>query len=205
MATLGATDAFAARFDALVRDLLDVTRIAAGRLRLDMRNVDVTSVAREVVERFSDEAARAGSTLELRDRGSLLLRGDRARIDQVLTNLIGNAVKYGAGKPIKVSIRAEGSCAEAGVAKGARTDGRELPRAEAAGAVTGAAHGVRERALPEYWRMLAAQDGYLHDAGQSVHTALGFLPNACTASSAKTRSLSRSYRLRPEKRRPELR
>jgi signal transduction histidine kinase len=100
--------AFAARFDALVRDLLDVTRIAAGRLRLDLRDVDVTGVAREVIERFSDEAARVSSSLELRDRGPLVLRCDRARIDQVLTNLLGNAIKYGAGKPVRVTVGKEG-------------------------------------------------------------------------------------------------
>src|SRR6185437_6978285 len=100
--------AFAGRFDALVRDLLDVTRIAAGRLRIDVKDVDLTAVAREVVERFSDEAARAGCPLELRDRGPVVLRCDRARIDQVLTNLLGNAIKYGAGKLVRVAVGKEG-------------------------------------------------------------------------------------------------
>ena len=96
------------RFDAMVRDLLDVTRIAAGRLGLDAKDVDLTAVVREVVERFEDEAARAGSPLELRDRGPVLLRCDRARVDQVVTNLLSNAVKYGARKPVRVSVGKEG-------------------------------------------------------------------------------------------------
>jgi PAS domain S-box-containing protein len=99
---------FSGRFEALVTDLLAVTRIAAGRLRLDVREVDVTAIVREVVERLSDDAARVGSTIELRDRGPVTLQGDRARIDQVLTNLVGNAVKFGAGEPIRVSVGKEG-------------------------------------------------------------------------------------------------
>src|SRR5262249_211707 len=53
------------RLDKLIANLLDVSRVLAGRLTLDVEDVDLAQVAREVVERFADEAGRAGCTLSV--------------------------------------------------------------------------------------------------------------------------------------------
>ncbi|NTX67243.1 DUF4118 domain-containing protein [Myxococcus sp. CA051A] len=89
----------------LVGDLLDVSRIAAGRLALELEDVDLGALIREVVVRYEPHATRAGSTLEVEGGESGLIgRWDRLRLEQVVTNLIDNAVKYGSGKPIQLSL-----------------------------------------------------------------------------------------------------
>ncbi len=93
------------RLGRLVASLLDISRISAGRLDLEIEETDLADVAREVVDRFHDEARRAGCALVLHAetaRG----RWDRSRLDQVLTNLLSNALKYGPGEPVVVGVEA---------------------------------------------------------------------------------------------------
>jgi len=91
------------RLQGLIGLLLDVTRINEGRLSLDLASVDLAEVAREVVERFRAEAEAAGTELHLRGRG-VQGRWDRLRLDQVVTNLVGNAIKYGNRRPVEVEV-----------------------------------------------------------------------------------------------------
>jgi signal transduction histidine kinase len=92
------------RLTGLVAQLLDISRISAGRLELDLAEVDLAEVAREVVEKFEDEAARSGTPVRLAAPGHLAGRWDRLRLDQVLTNLLSNAIKYGPGKPVEMTV-----------------------------------------------------------------------------------------------------
>lgn len=92
------------RLITLVDSLLDVSRISAGKLDLSMEETDLAQLAREVVERFSESARQSGSTLQVHAPDKLLGVWDSLRLDQVLTNLLANAVKFGAGKPIVVSV-----------------------------------------------------------------------------------------------------
>jgi signal transduction histidine kinase/putative methionine-R-sulfoxide reductase with GAF domain len=91
------------RLGKLVDELLDVSRITSGRLRLELEDVDLTALVVENVGRLSDEASRAGSAVQLAIDGELRGRWDRTRIDQVVSNLLSNAIKYGQGKPIDVA------------------------------------------------------------------------------------------------------
>jgi PAS domain S-box-containing protein len=93
----------------LVNEMLDVSRLSAGRLELDLEPLDLTALVREVAERFEPELARCGSPLTLHAPTPVIGRWDRSRLDQVVTNLISNAVKYGQGNPIVLSCeQAEG-------------------------------------------------------------------------------------------------
>jgi signal transduction histidine kinase len=94
------------RLAALVEALLDVSRVSLGRLALDLQNFDLQELTREVVERFADQAQQAGCHITLRPCAPLVGRWDRGRMDQVLTNLLANAIKYGAGKPIELRLAA---------------------------------------------------------------------------------------------------
>jgi signal transduction histidine kinase len=88
----------------LVSDLLDVTRISGGKLRLEFEDVDLATLVREVVARHEPEAARLGSSLVLDVQGTVVGHWDRLRLEQVITNLVDNAIKYGAGKPVQVRV-----------------------------------------------------------------------------------------------------
>ncbi len=92
------------RLSKLVDNLLDVSRISAGRLQLELETVDLASVARDVVARFVDEAQAEGSLITVQAEAPVLGRWDRLRIDQVVTNLVTNAVKYGARQPVEVIV-----------------------------------------------------------------------------------------------------
>jgi signal transduction histidine kinase len=92
----------------LIRDLLDVSRLVHGKLSLNLEDVDLAALAREVTAGLAPEAARVGCAVEVHAAGALVGRWDRLRLEQVLTNLLTNAMKYGSGQPIRVDVRAEG-------------------------------------------------------------------------------------------------
>jgi len=90
----------------LINDLLDVERVASGKLRLNRQPVDLEELIRRVVSTFADDAAvdrRITTATE-----PIWVECDAVRLDQVLTNLMTNAVKYTpAGGQIHVVVRAE--------------------------------------------------------------------------------------------------
>lgn len=93
-----------ARLDALVSELLNVTRIASGRLELHREPVDLVALVASVVERFAPQVAATHSPIAIEAPKSVRGLWDAMRVDQVITNLLGNALKYGAGKPIEVGV-----------------------------------------------------------------------------------------------------
>jgi signal transduction histidine kinase len=95
------------RLSDLVEELLDVSRISTGLLRLEPAPMDLVGLVREVVARYAPQATVAGSTLEMAPEGEVQGTWDRKRLEQVVTNLISNAIKYGAGQPICVRVRKE--------------------------------------------------------------------------------------------------
>jgi len=96
----------ARRLDNLVDGLLNVSRIATGTFQTEPEDFDLADLLREVVERFEEEARRAGSTVELEAPASARGRWDRTRLDQAITNVLSNAIKYGTGKPVHVALAA---------------------------------------------------------------------------------------------------
>jgi PAS domain S-box-containing protein len=92
------------RLEVLIDNLLDVSRASAGRLQLEFETVELVEVVREVAGRFSDELAAAGSALTIETAPSVVGNWDRLRMEQVVTNLVGNAIKYGGGRPIEVTL-----------------------------------------------------------------------------------------------------
>jgi signal transduction histidine kinase len=91
----------------LIDALLDVSRIVTGQLELQLERFDLTEAMREVVERLRDGATSAGCELLLTVDGPIVGTWDRLRIEQVLMNLVSNAIKYAAGQPIHVSATRE--------------------------------------------------------------------------------------------------
>lgn len=100
------------RLEQLINALLDVSRIGAGRLELQLERVDLVDVANDVIARLRDEATRQSVPLRLQAPPSLVGTWDRSRLDQILTNLVTNAIKYGQSKPVDVIIAAAENGAE---------------------------------------------------------------------------------------------
>ncbi|HZI06094.1 MAG TPA: HAMP domain-containing sensor histidine kinase, partial [Archangium sp.] len=96
------------RLGVLVDELLDVSRITSGRLVLHPEELDLAELVREVAGRFRPEAERAPCALSVRVPGPVVSRWDRLRLEQVLSNLLSNALKYGAGQPVEVALSASG-------------------------------------------------------------------------------------------------
>jgi signal transduction histidine kinase len=96
------------RLHRLIDGLLDVSRIASGRLDLLLEEVDLAEIALDVGHRLRAEAARAGCPLRVRAQGPIIGRWDHARLEQVAVNLASNALKYGAGKPVEIAATAAG-------------------------------------------------------------------------------------------------
>ncbi|HYO51869.1 ATP-binding protein [Archangium sp.] len=95
-----------ARLSRLVESLLDVSRITAGQLLLQPEEFDFSEMVRDVVERFQAEARNAGCEISVGGETALVGRWDRLRLEQVVSNLLSNALKYGARKPVEVEARA---------------------------------------------------------------------------------------------------
>jgi signal transduction histidine kinase len=92
------------RVNRMVEDLLDVSRIKAGRLQLEKEEFDLAEMAREVIARYSETATKQGCKIEFRDTDHPIGQWDRDRLEQVLTNLLSNAIKYGSEKPIEIEV-----------------------------------------------------------------------------------------------------
>ena len=99
----------ALRIERLLSQLLDVSRINSGRLGLEPEPVNLAGLVREVLDRFKDASAQnlcpIAADLDDHVNGTW----DRNRIDQAVTNLVSNAVKYGRFNPIEVTVRVEQS------------------------------------------------------------------------------------------------
>lgn len=98
------------RLGALNETLLTVSGIATGHFTPILEEVDLGELVARVARRFGEEARRAGSALRV-DAASLRVRCDRAKIEQAVGYLVANAIKYGAGKPIEVTVDALGAMA----------------------------------------------------------------------------------------------
>jgi PAS domain S-box-containing protein len=95
------------RLGNLIHELLDVSRITAGKLRLEPEEVDLAGLARDLTLRFSEELSRSGGELRLEAPESVVGFWDRLRVEQILQNLLTNAIKYGRGLPIEVQVSAD--------------------------------------------------------------------------------------------------
>jgi PAS domain S-box-containing protein len=104
-----------ARMDALVNDLLDVTRIQADRLELHLVPLELVAMLRRCLARLRMTAELHTLVLEVEAREAaepIVLEADSMRLEQVFGNLLGNAIKYSPeGGPITVTVRADRAAA----------------------------------------------------------------------------------------------
>jgi signal transduction histidine kinase len=89
------------RIGRLVDDLLDVSRISAEKMRLDLEDVDLSALTREVVARLPESQQ---ALVSIAAPEALTGHWDRLRVDQIVSNLVSNALKYGEQRPVQVSV-----------------------------------------------------------------------------------------------------
>jgi signal transduction histidine kinase len=97
----------ARRLSGLIDSMLDVSKLTGGHLSLELAEVNVTALLREIVQRFAPDAAAAACPLTLRLDQPIVAVLDATRLDQIMTNLIGNALKYGAGAPVEIGVEGD--------------------------------------------------------------------------------------------------
>ena len=92
----------------LIDDMLDVSRIRTGKLSVRPEPGDLGVLAGNVVESLAAQFTSTGSHVDLQVDGPAPVMMDEFRIEQVLANLLTNALRYGDGKPVSVRVRTEG-------------------------------------------------------------------------------------------------
>jgi PAS domain S-box-containing protein len=100
------------RLNRLVDDLLDVQRVRTGRLAIHLETVDLVSLVREVVSTSGEGADNLAGLVTVEAEGQVEGRFDRHRIEQVITNLFTNSIKYGAHRPVQVKVEHVGDRAK---------------------------------------------------------------------------------------------
>lgn len=114
------------RLLSLVDDLLDPTKMDTGQLSFKFKLEPLADIARELVDRLAPQANAAGNSLELKIVTTSSVNWDRLRIEQLLINLISNAIKYAPKSPIEVEIDQKAEFFEIRV----RDSGPGIPKAK---------------------------------------------------------------------------
>lgn len=111
----------------ILEDLLDVSRIVSGKLRMEVRPIDLAPVITDAVGTIRPAADAKGITLKVDvSAGGLMLNADRDRLQQVLWNLLNNAVKF---TPAGGTIRIEAAATERAIEVVVSDTGRGIPPA----------------------------------------------------------------------------
>jgi predicted ATPase/signal transduction histidine kinase/tRNA A-37 threonylcarbamoyl transferase component Bud32 len=115
------------RLGRLIHELLDVARLTSGKVVLQREPFDMAELVQEVCERIAPEQQRRGSTLHVSATGAAVGLWDALRIEQVVTNLLDNAIKFGEGQPIDVEV----APSESSVRVTVRDQGIGIPEGDA--------------------------------------------------------------------------
>jgi signal transduction histidine kinase len=99
------------RLEQLTGELLDVTRIEQGRIELNLAEIALDAIVRDVVGFLEPDLGASGSPISIECAAPVYGLWDPLRISQVVTNLVSNAVKFGAGLPIEIRIERAGDTA----------------------------------------------------------------------------------------------
>jgi PAS domain S-box-containing protein len=90
----------------LIDDMLDISRLESGKFTINRESFELSELIKDCSERNDPQIVSAtGKSLIVSETPAIKVFWDRYRMDQVLTNLITNAVRYGDGKPISLKVQ----------------------------------------------------------------------------------------------------
>ncbi|WP_164019444.1 PAS domain-containing protein [Pyxidicoccus trucidator] len=92
------------KLTALINDLLDVTQLTGETLSLQRERVDLADVLHEAAEQLRSQAAHVGSDIVVQAPEPVVGWWDRHRLEQVVRGLLSNAIKYGPGRPVVLTV-----------------------------------------------------------------------------------------------------
>ena len=101
---LQSTEQQSKRLSKMINDLLNLSLITTGKLELEKEKVNLGELVVDVTDRFSQKVEREGAHFNLQIQENVIGNYDKLRIEQAITNLITNAIKYGESKPIDVEV-----------------------------------------------------------------------------------------------------
>ena len=92
------------RLSKLINDLLNISVVSTGRLEIVSERVNLYKLIKDTVNRFEVQLKKLNTKIIIKNKKEIIGYWDRVRIEQVITNLITNAIKYGAKKPILIQF-----------------------------------------------------------------------------------------------------
>lgn len=97
---------------AMINDLLNISLMTTGRMNLSRQKMDLVKITRTVKESFSEVLKREKYSIRIDASSAVFGNWDKTRIEQAITNLFSNAIKYGRNKPIDIQIFSHGDVAK---------------------------------------------------------------------------------------------
>ena len=97
------------RLNQLINNLLDLSRVTSNRLGLVFEKFDLSELVKDIVSRFDEELKIEGYEISLNIQNSVVGNWDKLRMEQIFTNLLTNAIKYGNSQLIEVSLEGDQS------------------------------------------------------------------------------------------------
>ncbi len=129
------------RLSKMVNDLLDLSLITTGKMDLEIEKVDISRTTQDVVERFANRLVDKNQ-LRIITKKVVIGYCDKLRIEQAITNLISNAIKYGNNKLIEIEVN----------------DGHEMARIIVKDQGIGIPHDQQKKIFNRFERAVSARD-----------------------------------------------
>lgn len=97
------------RMGRLIDNMLDVSNISSGKLALEQKEVDLLVLTKEIIDSFQEQLEYSHIDLKIETKSPpFLIQGDAYRMEQVISNLLNNAIKYGNNNPVKIIFDHQG-------------------------------------------------------------------------------------------------
>lgn len=103
------------KLNRLIDDMLDVSRLKTGKLDLQIERINIVNLIEETIDRFRPQLLEKCGGVTFNGPEKIEMSCDPFRIEQVLTNLLTNAMKYGNGKPVVITVREKDNMVEISV------------------------------------------------------------------------------------------